>query len=123
MDLSQLETFPRGGAARQLQQGGPRSSTAPSRPSAFSIRRLEEEIGEPLFDRTSRGGTLTEAGRTLESYAPADAHTCGRRPWPASRSCRAFSGAGSAIGCEREHEPVPAAAPSCWPYRKRPTRG
>jgi DNA-binding transcriptional LysR family regulator len=33
------------------------------------IRRLEEELGERLFDRTSRTGTLTEAGQLLQDYA------------------------------------------------------
>src|SRR5258708_39899624 len=31
-------------------------------------RRLEVELGEQLFDRSSKSGTLTEAGRMLENY-------------------------------------------------------
>jgi DNA-binding transcriptional LysR family regulator len=34
-----------------------------------TIRKLEEEIGEALFDRSSREGLLTDAGRVLEEYA------------------------------------------------------
>jgi DNA-binding transcriptional LysR family regulator len=34
-----------------------------------SIRKLEDEIGEPLFDRSSRDGLLTDAGRVLQEYA------------------------------------------------------
>ena len=33
------------------------------------MRKLEEELGEMLFDRSSREGILTDAGRVLESYA------------------------------------------------------
>jgi DNA-binding transcriptional LysR family regulator len=33
-----------------------------------AVRRLEVELGEQLFDRTSKNGTLTEAGRTLQNY-------------------------------------------------------
>ncbi|WP_230530617.1 LysR family transcriptional regulator [Microvirga roseola] len=33
------------------------------------ISKLEEELGSPLFERRSRGMTLTHAGRLLESYA------------------------------------------------------
>jgi len=34
-----------------------------------TIRKLEEELGEPLFDRSSREGALTDAGRVLQEYA------------------------------------------------------
>ncbi len=33
-----------------------------------AVRRLEQQLGEQLFDRSSKTGTLTEAGRTLENY-------------------------------------------------------
>jgi DNA-binding transcriptional LysR family regulator len=33
-----------------------------------AVRRLEVELGEQLFDRSSKNGTLTEAGRTLQNY-------------------------------------------------------
>src|ERR1700749_923078 len=40
-------------------------------PTAVSqgIRTLEDELGEPLFERTSRDGSLTAAGEVLRSYA------------------------------------------------------
>jgi DNA-binding transcriptional LysR family regulator len=34
-----------------------------------SIRRLEAELGEPLFDRSSKDGTLTAAGKVLLDFA------------------------------------------------------
>jgi DNA-binding transcriptional LysR family regulator len=68
MDLSQLETFlavieERGfsRAARHLHRTQPAVS--------HTIRRLEEEVGELLFERTSREGTLTAAGELLREYA------------------------------------------------------
>ena len=33
------------------------------------VRKLEEEVGEALFDRSARDGMLTDAGRVLEEYA------------------------------------------------------
>ena len=34
-----------------------------------ALRRLEDELGERLFDRSSQDGRLTEAGRVLQDYA------------------------------------------------------
>lgn len=68
MDLSQLETFlavieERGfsRAAKRLRRTQPAVS--------HTIHRLEDEIGEPLFERSSREGTLTAAGDLLREYA------------------------------------------------------
>jgi DNA-binding transcriptional LysR family regulator len=33
-----------------------------------AVRRLEDDLGEQLFDRTSKSGTLTDAGRVLQNY-------------------------------------------------------
>src|SRR5258708_33933570 len=33
-----------------------------------AIRRLETALGEQLFDRSSKSGTLTDAGRVLQNY-------------------------------------------------------
>src|ERR671923_3009917 len=33
-----------------------------------AVRRLEMDLGEQLFDRSSKTGTLTEAGRMLQNY-------------------------------------------------------
>lgn len=68
MDINQLEvlvsvsreqSFSR--AAKALHRTQPAISQA--------IRRLELEIGEPLFDRSSKDGTLTAAGRVLYEVA------------------------------------------------------
>jgi DNA-binding transcriptional LysR family regulator len=48
-------------AARKLHRTQPAVSQA--------IRRLEDELGERLFDRSSRDGSLTEAGQLLQDYA------------------------------------------------------
>lgn len=68
MDLFQLETFlavAREGsfskAAKKLYRTQPAISQ--------TVRKLEDEIGEPLFDRSSREGILTDAGKVLEEYA------------------------------------------------------
>ncbi len=68
MELAQLETFlaiveERGfsRAAVRLHRTQPAVSQA--------IRKLEEELGERLFERGSRDGTLTAAGEVLRSYA------------------------------------------------------
>jgi DNA-binding transcriptional LysR family regulator len=68
MDINQLEVliavanergFSR--AADKLYRTQPAVSQA--------IRRLEEEVGEPLFDRSSKDGTLTASGQVLLKYA------------------------------------------------------
>jgi len=68
MDLFQLEVFltvAREGsfsrAAGKLYRTQPAVSQA--------IRKLENEVGEPLFDRSSRDGSLTDSGRVLHDYA------------------------------------------------------
>jgi DNA-binding transcriptional LysR family regulator len=33
-----------------------------------AVRRLEADLGEQLFDRSSKSGTLTDAGRVLQNY-------------------------------------------------------
>jgi DNA-binding transcriptional LysR family regulator len=68
MDLAELEVF-----LAVVQEG--RFSRAAEKlyrtQSAVSqtIRKLEDEIGEPLFDRSSRAGALTDAGQVLQEYA------------------------------------------------------
>jgi DNA-binding transcriptional LysR family regulator len=68
MDLFQLETFlavaDEGSfsrAARKLYRTQPAVSQ--------TVHKLEKELGEPLFDRSSREGILTDAGKVLREYA------------------------------------------------------
>ena len=59
MAVAEEKSFSR--AAESLHRTQPAVSQA--------IRRLETEIGEPLFDRSSKDGTLTDAGRVLFDLA------------------------------------------------------
>ena len=68
MDLFQLQTFiavvQEGSfsrAAHKLHRSQPAISQ--------TIRKLEEELNEPLLDRSSRDGTLTDAGKVIYEYA------------------------------------------------------
>lgn len=68
MDLYQLETF----LAVVEEKGFSRAALRMRRTQpaiSHTIRKLEEEIGEPLFERSSRDGTLTASGKLLRSYA------------------------------------------------------
>lgn len=68
MDLSQLETF----LAVVEERGFSRAAVRLHRTQpavSHVIRRLEDEIGEPLFERSARDGTLTAAGQLLREYA------------------------------------------------------
>ncbi len=67
-DLFQLETFlavAHEGSFSRAAQKLFRTQPAVSQ----TIRRLEQAVGEPLFDRSSRDGTLTDAGHVLHDYA------------------------------------------------------
>lgn len=68
MDLAQLETF----LAVIEERGFSRAAVRLRRTQpavSHTIRRLEDEVGEPLFERASREGTLTAAGELLREYA------------------------------------------------------
>lgn len=68
MDLFALETFrtvaQEGSFSRAAQKLG-RTQPAVSQ----AIHKLELELEEPLFDRSSRDGALTDAGKVLLEYA------------------------------------------------------
>jgi len=68
MDLGQLEVFltvAREGKFSRAAEKLHRTQSAVSQ----SIHKLEQDVGEPLFDRSSRAGLLTDAGRVLQEYA------------------------------------------------------
>lgn len=68
MELGQLEAFLaviREGSFSAAAKALYRTQPAISQ----TIKRLEDEIGKPLFDRASRRGLLTDAGRVLAVHA------------------------------------------------------
>ena len=68
MEMAQLETF----LAIVEERGFSRAAVRLHRTQpavSQGIRKLEEELGERLFERGSRDGTLTAAGEVLRSYA------------------------------------------------------
>lgn len=68
MDLSQLEIFLSIAEEKSFSRAAEKMlRTQPA--ISIAIKRLEEELGETLFDRSSKNGSLTEAGRVLLSYA------------------------------------------------------
>jgi DNA-binding transcriptional LysR family regulator len=68
VDLAQLEIFLRIADEKSFSRAAEKMlRTQPA--LSIAIKRLEEDLGETLFDRSSKSGTLTEAGRILYSYA------------------------------------------------------
>jgi DNA-binding transcriptional LysR family regulator len=68
MDINQLEVFL---AVAQEKSFSRAAETLHRTQPAVSqaIRRLESELGESLFDRSSKDGTLTSAGRVLLDFS------------------------------------------------------
>src|SRR3979490_2215496 len=68
MDLNALKIFLAVAHERSFSRAAAKvHRTQPAVSQA--IRRLELELGEPLFDRSSKDGTLTAAGRVLFDFA------------------------------------------------------
>lgn len=64
MDLGQLETFLVVAREKSFSRAAERLfRTQPA--VSLALKKLEEELGETLLDRTTKGGTLTDAGTTL----------------------------------------------------------
>lgn len=68
MELAQLEVFLTVARERRFSRAAEKLYRTQSAVSQ-TIHKLEQEVGEPLFDRSSRDGVLTDAGRTLQEYA------------------------------------------------------
>src|SRR6266436_3883305 len=67
MDLSALKIFLAVAHERSFSRAAAKvHRTQPAVSQA--VRRLENDLGEQLFDRTSKSGTLTDAGRVLQNY-------------------------------------------------------
>ncbi len=67
MDLAELKVFLAVAQERSFSRAAAKvHRTQPAVSQA--VRRLEADLGEELFDRSSKNGTLTEAGRVLENY-------------------------------------------------------
>jgi DNA-binding transcriptional LysR family regulator len=68
MELSQLETFLAVAEERSFSRAAVRLHRTQPAVSQV-IRKLEEAVGETLFDRAARDGSLTAAGALLRDYA------------------------------------------------------
>ena len=68
MEMSQLEFF-----LRVIEEGSfSKAADAVGRTQpavSIAVRRLEEEVGAPLLDRSQKTPTLTEAGQRIQDYA------------------------------------------------------
>jgi DNA-binding transcriptional LysR family regulator len=67
MDLAELKIFLAVAQERSFSRAAAKvHRTQPAVSQA--VRRLETDLGEQLFDRSAKNGTLTDAGRVLEHY-------------------------------------------------------
>src|SRR5579862_6609825 len=67
MDIASLRTFLAVAEERSFSRAAAKvHRTQPAVSQA--VRRLEDDLGEELFDRSSKNGTLTDAGRVLQNY-------------------------------------------------------
>jgi DNA-binding transcriptional LysR family regulator len=68
VELSELRVFLRVATERSFSRAAMKlHRTQPA--VSQSVRRLEDSVGERLFDRATKDATLTEAGRLLKDYA------------------------------------------------------
>jgi DNA-binding transcriptional LysR family regulator len=68
MEMSQLEFFLQVIAEGSFSKAA--DTVGRTQPAvSIAVRRLEEEVGAPLFDRSQKTPTLTEAGVRIQDYA------------------------------------------------------
>ncbi len=68
MELSELRVFVTVASERSFSRAATKlHRTQPA--ISQSVRRLEDSVGERLFDRATKDATLTDAGRLLRDYA------------------------------------------------------
>ena len=68
MEMTQLEFFLKVVAEGSFSKAA--DAVGRTQPAvSIAIRRLEEEVGAPLFDRSQKTPTLTEAGVAIQDYA------------------------------------------------------
>ncbi|MEC3948273.1 LysR family transcriptional regulator [Sphingobium sp. HWE2-09] len=128
MDLRQLRYFVTLADTRNFHRAAERLHMSQP-PLTVAIRKLEEELGAPLFDRGARGVTLTPAGATSLEIARATLAQADRFK-EAVREGAAGRGGGSASAssaprpsnCCHASSPNIATAirPSNWCWKKRP---
>ena len=108
MELSDLVTFSAvartGGVTRAAEELNTVQSNITQR-----VKALEAEIGTPLFERHSRGMTLTGAGRRLLPYAQRMGRFRARPSWPLARTA-SQKGHWRSV---RWRQPLPCACPRC----------
>jgi hypothetical protein len=69
MELNQLETFLGGGGGAQLLAGGGAAAPDAAGGEPGDPQAGSGSVGETLFDRAARDGSLTAAGVLLRDYA------------------------------------------------------
>src|SRR5258708_10926360 len=67
MDIAALKTFLAVAQERSFSRAAAKVQRAQPAVSQ-AVRRLEVDLGEQLFDRSSKTGTLTDAGKVLQNY-------------------------------------------------------
>ena len=115
MELNQLETFLAVAEERSFSRAAVRLHRTQPAVSQV-IRKLEASVGETLFDRAARDGSLTAAGVLLRDYA-LRLLALRREASSALDELKSLERGQLATGRQRIHLHVPAAGHRCLPAR------